>query len=150
MAWQSILDRFRPVGAPGPAAAAGVPSQDVTGPAAELAPVMAALRPDMEAAAARLAAAEAEAEQIVARARERAATTLATARSRAPGARAKAAAAAERDAVEQRARWMADARVRADAMTARAEQVTPRLVARALDRVLDEMLGEPGAGRRSG
>src|SRR5674476_1314795 len=48
MARVNILDRFRPVGAPGPAGLAGVPAADEQGPAAELAPVFAALAADVE------------------------------------------------------------------------------------------------------
>ena len=40
MALLSILDRFRPVGAPGPAGPVGVPPTDDQGPAAELAPAV--------------------------------------------------------------------------------------------------------------
>ena len=43
MARLSILDRFRPVGAPGAAGPVGVPAADDQGPAAEVAPVFAAL-----------------------------------------------------------------------------------------------------------
>jgi hypothetical protein len=58
MARVNILDRFRPVGAPGPAGATGVPSDDARGPAWELAPVFAALRADVESADASVEAAD--------------------------------------------------------------------------------------------
>jgi len=48
MARPNILDRFRPVGAPGAASPAGGPASDTLGPAAELVPVFAALADDVE------------------------------------------------------------------------------------------------------
>lgn len=45
MAGTNFLERFRPLGAPGAATSSGVPAADDRGPAAELAPVFAALAP---------------------------------------------------------------------------------------------------------
>ena len=76
MSWHglSILDRFRPVDAPGPAAGvAGVPAADDQGPAAELAPVFAALAADVESCRKLVEEARREADGALFRAHEQAA-----------------------------------------------------------------------------
>src|SRR5450756_2853427 len=77
MARLSILDRFRPVGAPGPAGLAGVPAADEQGPAAELAPVFAALAADVESCHRLVEEARQEADGALVRAHEQAAAILA-------------------------------------------------------------------------
>ncbi|MDO8106967.1 hypothetical protein Q6348_07120 [Isoptericola sp. b441] len=139
MAWQSILDRFRPVGAPGPAGPAGVPSQDATGPAAELAAVFEALRPDVEQASRTVAEARVRAQRLVADARDGAAAELAAARSRAPAVREEARLAAEQQAASE-----------AEALTARADAEVAVLAERGrarlpgmVDDVLSRLVEQP-------
>ncbi|WP_372595625.1 hypothetical protein [Actinotalea sp.] len=87
----SILDRFRPAGAPGSAGAVGVPAVDESGPAAELAPVFAALRPAVDSARDRVARARLAAAEEVDGAREQASAVTARARLEADAARTRAA-----------------------------------------------------------
>src|ERR1019366_3273449 len=67
MARPNILDRFRPVGAPGPAGPAGVPAADDQGPAVELAPVFDALAADVQACRTLVAEARRDAEAALSR-----------------------------------------------------------------------------------
>ncbi|WP_207344274.1 hypothetical protein [Arthrobacter sp. E3] len=101
MARLGILDRFRPVGTPGPAGPVGVPATDVQGPTAELVPVFAALDADVEACAVIVEEARIKAARDVAAARTHAAAVLARARLEAGAARADAAARVRRDAAER-------------------------------------------------
>lgn len=100
MALLSILDRFRPAGAPGPAAV-GVPAVDRQGPAGELAPVFAALADDVTSCEQLVAEARTAAESTVAAVREQASALLAQARLDAGVERARAAAQVQRDAADR-------------------------------------------------
>lgn len=159
MAWLSILDRFRPVGAPGPVGPAGVPAQDAAGPLTELVPVFDALRPDVEHAGALIADAAAAAQEIADTARHQAAAVLADARARGPQVRADAASAARGAAEADRTRLDERARTQVVELEARAARRLPDLVDRAVALVLlrgaspdgpaagTARTGTPGSGR---
>jgi vacuolar-type H+-ATPase subunit H len=120
----NFLDRFRPVGAPGAAASAGR-TDEVRGPAAELAPVFAALAADRESARALVALAEREAERVLTEARERASEMTAQARLDAVTERAAAATAVQNDSHERDKRLVESANKRASALeTAAATELT--------------------------
>src|SRR5665811_2240014 len=95
MARSNILDRFRPVGAPGPAGPAGVPAADDQGPAVELAPVFEALAADVQACRRLVDEARREAEAALSLAHERGAAIIAQARLDAVTERVSAAARVE-------------------------------------------------------
>lgn len=133
----SILDRFRPAGAPGSAGVVGVPAVDVNGPATELAPVFAALRPDLEARADLVASARADALALIDSARERAAALVAKARLEADGARAAAASAVQDESAASDELLLRSAREQVAGMDAvgreRAAALASRLAAALLD-----------------
>lgn len=127
----SILDRFRPAGAPGSAGVVGVPALDDTGPASELAPVFAALETEMTACADQVAAARSAARSSIDAAHERATALLAEAHLRADAVRAGAAAVVHDEATAGAAALLTDAReqvARVDALgRERAEALASRL-----------------------
>jgi len=133
----SILDRFRPVGAPGPAGPSGVPAADDQGPVVELVPVFAALADDVEACVAIVEEARGEAERDLAQARKRAAAIISQARFDAVAARAMAASRVEREAAERDARVLDQARMEADAVEASALERIPGVVDKAVSALLD-------------
>lgn len=141
MARLSILDRFRPVGAPGPAGPAGVPSSDAQGPAAELAPVFAALAGDVAACAALVEAARLDAERDVAQARAQAAAVVAKARLDAAAERAGAAAGVSQEASDRDAQQLAQARVEADVLRESGLARIPSVI----DRVIETLLAPQDA-----
>lgn len=141
MARVSILDRFRPVGAPGPAGPAGVPAAGDHGPAAELAPVFAALAADVESCRRLVDQARREADQTLSRAHQRAAAIIAQARLDARDERASAVARVVQAASERDGLLLARARKEADDLQeARAAQL-PATVRRVIDHLLSEQLG---------
>lgn len=142
MARSSILDRFRPVGAPGPAGPVGVPSTDVPGRVTELAPVFAALSPDIDACSAAVRDARQRAEAAVARARANAAAEVARAHREAPAARAAAAAAVTEAAAQHDARVIATAQETARSIGSSGTALLPALVREVVERVLRDRLGE--------
>ncbi len=142
MARLSILDRFRPVGSPGPAGPAGVPAADDLGPAAELAPVFAALAGDVAACAALVEEARLSAEKDVARARARAAAVLSAARLEAGARRADAAAKVLATASHQDAELLERARIEAAALEKSGSARMPAIVGS----VIDTLLAPPAAG----
>jgi hypothetical protein len=143
MARPNILDRFRPVGAPGPAGPVGVPAVDDQGVATELAPVFAALAPDVQACTALVDEARQEADAALSQARELAAAAIAQARLDAGADRARAAAAVEQVASEQDAQLL-DAAVRqADALQEAGTALLPATVRRVIDAMLAEYLAPP-------
>src|SRR5690242_3555313 len=87
-----LLDRFRPAGAPGPAAAAGVPADHRAAAEDELAPVFAGMAEVERECAALRVAAHAAAEECAARAAREAAALLRQAREDATTVRAQTAA----------------------------------------------------------
>jgi hypothetical protein len=142
MAGNSILDRFRPIGAPGPGIA-GVPN-DRLASADELAPVFAALEGDVAANRQLVEHAQALAQQSLADARRLAEALVADAQGAAAGIHAQAAARVAADAAAQDTGVAADAEHRATALTAAAE---PKL-ADAARRLIESMVrGELGETR---
>ncbi|HUW78244.1 MAG TPA: hypothetical protein VMV52_05770 [Candidatus Nanopelagicaceae bacterium] len=101
MTWLNILDRFRPVGAPGASGPVGVPSADVQGPAAELAVVFAALTNDVESCRTLIAEAKSSSEEDLSRARDQAAAIVAQANLDAGAERESAAARVKQAAKQQ-------------------------------------------------
>lgn len=116
MALSDLLQRLRPAGAPGAAAAVAVPAEDEDAAGAELVPVFEALASVVAECDAIRTAAERAAADEIARARHEAEITLADATSRAPAERAAAAATIHRSG---------DAA--ADALLAEAEEAAARL-----------------------
>jgi vacuolar-type H+-ATPase subunit H len=119
---RDLLERFRPIGAPGAAAPAGVPADRVAEAGRELAPVFAALA-GAEAECARIRAeAEQEANRRRLAATEEAQRIVALARRRAEAERADAAVGVRRRAEQEAAVAQAEAERRAAAVTALAGQ----------------------------
>ncbi len=143
MARLSVLDRFRPVGAPGPAGPAGVPATDEQGTAAELAPVFAALAADVDACAMLVEDARRHAEQDVAIAQRQAAAILSQARLDAGAARANAAARVGQDAAKGNALVIAQARRDAAEVEDSGLARIPAIVEKAIDTLLNPRTAEP-------
>jgi hypothetical protein len=116
MALSDLLQRLRPAGAPGAAAAVAVPAEEEDAAAAELAPVFEALASVVAEGDAIRTSAERAAADEIARARHEAEIALADATSRAPAERAAAAAKIHRSG---------DAA--ADALLAEAQEAAARL-----------------------
>lgn len=144
MARISILDRFRPVGAPGPAGPSGVPAVDGQGTAAELAPVFAALAADVQACEELVAKSRRQSEHELAVARTQAAAIVSQARLDARAARAAAAARVEQEAGDRDTRLMDKARRDATAVEESGMASIPAVV----DRVIDTLLAPEIAGTR--
>ncbi len=142
MARSSILDRFRPVGAPGPAGPAGVPSKDVPGYVTELAPVFAELATDIEACRSLVEDARRRAEAAVGQARADATAEIARARREAPAARAAAAAAVTEAAAQHDAFAIAAAQEAGRAIESSSTARLPGLVRDVVERLLRDQLGE--------
>jgi vacuolar-type H+-ATPase subunit H len=140
MARASILDRFRPVGAPGPAGPAGIPAVDEPGHAAELAPVFAALAPELESCRRLVDEAQQQAEDTLADAQADAAAIVARARLAAASARADAYAVIEQAATEQDERTLAAACATASQLQASGAARIPGVVRRVIDRLLADRL----------
>jgi vacuolar-type H+-ATPase subunit H len=141
MARLSILDRFRPVGAPGPAGPVGVPAADDRGAAAELAAVFAAVAPDVQFCLDLVDEAHRKAEKRLARAREQAVARVAEARLAAAEVRASAASRVEQIASEQDARMLQQsADEAAELQKIRAARVSA-LARSIVDELLSEQLG---------
>jgi hypothetical protein len=96
MARSTILDRFRPAGVPGPAGPVGVPATGEQGPAAELAPVFAALAADVKTCRKMVEEAQRDADGALSSAREQAAAIMAQTRLDEGAERASAAERGER------------------------------------------------------
>ena len=142
MAPLSILDRFRPVGAPGPAGPAGVPATGDHGPAAELAPVFAALAADVQSCRRLVDEARRQADQALSLAHERAAGIIAQARLDARGERARAMARVEQAASERDGLLLARARKDADDVEGAGAAQLPATARRVIDHLLSEHLDE--------
>jgi vacuolar-type H+-ATPase subunit H len=132
----SILDRFRPVGAPGAAGPAGVPAADDQGPAAELAPVFAALADHIASCAALVDDAHRSADEAVVRARVQAAAILAQARLDAGAERATAAARVEQEGSSRDTQVLEQARREAAALEEAGLARIPAVVAEVMDALL--------------
>lgn len=146
---RDFLQRFRPAGTPGKAAAAAVPADRARDLAAELEPVFAMLAGPEAERARILSEADGDARRVRDEARRRADDMVATARARAQAVRAEAAAA-----VLARAEATADAALRAaereaQAICERAAQRMPGYVSRAVRAVLTLAGDEAGAGEQA-
>lgn len=150
MALLSILDRFRPAGAPGPAAV-GVPTTGERGPEVELAPVLRMLDVDVARCEQIRVDALADADRVVAAARDEAAAVLARARTDADGDRARAAARVQESADAQDEAVTREAVARAAALAARGRARIPSLVEAVVGDLLDRAPDLPaGPGGRGG
>ena len=125
MPHSNILDRFRPVGAPGPVGPTGVPAAAEHGPGVELVPVFIALAPDVESARTLVEGAEKEAAEIVRRARAEASALLAQAELDSRSARAAAATRVAEENTRHDEALLADARNQADALKRRGTALLP-------------------------
>jgi len=140
MARSSILDRFRPVGAPGPAGPVGVPATGEQGPAVELAPVFDALAPDVESCRQLVQEARREADGALSDALEEAAAIVARARLDEGAERARAVAQVEKDALARDAELLARARQEADDLERSRTALLPGAVRQVMERLWSEQL----------
>lgn len=141
MARNSLLDRFRPVGAPGPAGPAGVPAGDDEGTAAELIPVFEALDPDIQASTDLSADASGRAQQTVAEARQQAAALVEDARMNSGAVRAEAAARVSRETEQQDAQALEAARDEAAALERAGGSRVPELASAIVADLVSDLLG---------
>ena len=141
MARNSLLDRFRPVGAPGAAGPAGVPAQDDEGPAAELIPVFEALDPQIDAAQAVAEDAAGLARETVAAARRQAAALIEQARMDSAGVRAEAAAQVSAEMSRQDEALLSEAGNEAGELRRRGESRVPELASAIVADLVQELLG---------
>lgn len=132
----SILDRFKPVGAPGAAGPAGVPATDDQGRAAELAPVFAALAGDVAACGTLVAEARLSAEEAVAQARAQAAAIVAQARIDAGAARVRAAARIKQEASERDAQLLEQTRREAATLEKTGRAGIPAVIGQVIESLL--------------
>ena len=147
MARNSLLDRFRPVGAPGPAGPAGVPATDNQGPEAELIPVFEALDPTVRETEALTTDASRRAAQTVQQAREEAAAMVENARMEAGAVRAEAAATLSREAEAADEEMLQRAGEEAAELKRRGESRVPQLAAVIVADLVRDLLGSAsGAG----
>lgn len=150
MARSSILDRFRPAGAPGPAGPVGVPATGERGPAVELAPVFAALAADVESCREMVEEARREADEALSSAQEEAAALIARARLDEGAQRAGAAARVNLAASAQDARRLARAREDADDLERSRTAMLPGAVRAVMDRLWSEQLASEQSAPRPG
>jgi hypothetical protein len=134
---RDVLDRFRPVAAPGAAGRAALPADRALAVAAELEPVFAALTGPLEECARMRHDAALARDGDLAEARAHAETLVATARRDAPGIRAETAAARQAEALAEVRRAADEAAGEADAIRARAARRTPEIVARVVARAAE-------------
>jgi hypothetical protein len=132
---RDMLERFRPVGTPGPAAPAGVPMDRRAQLEAELGPVLSALSATEGECERIRSSAQAHAERTRSEAAARASGVIANARSRAEAERAAVAAHELRRSERQAAAEVAAAAREAAELGRRARVRTPPLVAQVVDRV---------------
>jgi hypothetical protein len=140
VAVRDLLERFRPAGAPGAAAPAGIPADRNRQLQDELGQVLALLSDtEAECDAIRRAASE-RADRVRRDAATRAAATSAAAREQADAARAEAAARQRRRNEARAAEELRDAQHRARDVMARVSQRRPALVARVVDGLRSDLL----------
>ncbi|MCC5574805.1 hypothetical protein IMZ11_04035 [Microtetraspora sp. AC03309] len=137
-----FLQRFRPAGVPGAAAAAGVPADYAADQSTELDVVFSALADVRAACADMRATAEHRAGEIRERARVQAIAVASAARHTAEAERAQAAATARREADEEERAVLRAAERAADDVRARAEVRMPGEVARIVAQVRG-LAGDP-------
>ncbi len=139
MPHSNILDRFRPVGAPGPVGPAGVPAAGERGLGVELVPVFVALAPDVERARTLVEQAEKEAADIVARAHEEASALLARAQLDSGSARAAAAARVAKENTDHDEVLLANARRQAEVLAGTGTALLPEMTHTVIDRMLAKL-----------
>jgi vacuolar-type H+-ATPase subunit H len=139
MPHSNILDRFRPVGAPGPVGPAGVPATDERGPREELAPVFTALAPDIESARTLVEQAEKDATDMLSRARNETSALLAQAQLDARSARAEAAARVAKENTDRDEALLAKARDEAEVLARTGTALIPEMTRTVVDRMLAEL-----------
>jgi vacuolar-type H+-ATPase subunit H len=139
MPHSNILDRFRPVGAPGPVGPAGVPAADEHGPSAELVPVFTALAPDIESARKLIEQAEKDATDIIGRARDEASALLAQAQLDGRSARAGATARVTKVTTDRDEALLADARNQAEVLARTGTGLLSEMTHTVVDRMLAEL-----------
>ncbi|MEY9951612.1 hypothetical protein [Leifsonia sp. EB34] len=139
MSGTRILERFRPIGAPG-AGIVGVPD-DTDRAADELAPVFAALRPDLDAARDTLDHAKRASEALLADAREQASRLVEDAEAGAPSVRAAAAAGVQAVAAAADAEILESAGSRAARLHARSSTTDDPAVQEITESILRFVLG---------
>lgn len=140
---RGILDRLRPVGAPGGVARVGVPADPRDSLRRELAPVFACLEPVLRECARVRQEAEAAARQRREEAVGRADDILAKARAKGEAERTRAAASARVEAMSEAERSLAAGRERAAQVRRRGEQRRPQLLARVLELVRADLRAIP-------
>ena len=145
-----LLDRFRPAGAPGPAAAAAVPAEPGAEAQRELAPIFAALS-DVERECGRIRdAAAGRAAQRVRRAERAAAELIRAARQEAPAERARVAAEVRAQGAAELAEIAARGEAQAATVRTHAGLRMPALVEAALTHVYVQLSTLVGADAVAG
>ncbi len=139
---RDLLQRFRPAGAPGTAASAGVPADRVAELSAELEPVLALLDVASEEAGRIRAEGSREAARLRAEAGERARTLVATATREAEADRIAAAARVNERAAAEADETVAAARAEAAALRLRADERLQEYADRVLGAVRSTVLGD--------
>lgn len=129
---RDLLDRFRPAGAPGAAAAVGVPADRLAEVSEELEPVLALLDEVAQQCTALRAAGEARAARLREEGLQRVAQVQSSGREKARAARAEVAARAQRQVEEDRTRALAEGAREAAAVLRRAGTRRQDLVDRAV------------------
>jgi len=119
-----------------------VPAVGDYGPAAELAPVFAALAADVESCRRLVEQAHREADDALSRAHERAAAIIAQARLDARDERTRAVAQVEQAASERDALLLAQARMEADDLEEAGAAQLPATVRRVIDHLLSEQMAQ--------
>ena len=151
VAVRDLLERFRPAGAPGAAASAGIPGDRGRQLQDELDPVLALLADEEQECAVIRRSARDRADRIRTQSASRAAATTAAARQQADAARAEAAARQRRRTQERAAEELRDAQRRARSVDVHVAERGPAIVARAVDELRAELLQEPsGPDARQG
>lgn len=130
---RDFLERFRPAGTPGAAAAAGVPADRVAELSAELEPLLATLADTQSEVSRVRSAADREAARRRRSAEERGRALVAAAARQAEAERAEASALGRRQAEVEATRTLESAAAEADAIRDRARHRLPAYVDRALD-----------------
>ncbi|MEA5456825.1 hypothetical protein SPF06_19050 [Sinomonas sp. JGH33] len=138
----NFLDRFRPVGSPGPAARTGVPGTDVVGPAAELARAFASLRSDVEGTRASVEEARHQAERELDAARTAAEAVVAQARLTSESSRRAAYDRVLAASAQDDARLVLAAEARAEQITQTGRERLPAAVHQIIEALLAEAVQE--------
>ncbi len=141
---RDLLERFRPVGTPGPAGPVGVPADSRADLEAELAPVLAGLQETERQCEQMRAAGRARAERLITHARTRAEATVADAGLRAANERADAVADQHQRQQVQAEGELSRATQEAHRIARLAAERIPALAARVVDAARAELgLGGP-------